>query len=352
MWTFEELQRVNSPDHGQRDSILTFLLGVNAATPELLCGAADRLEELGPPYVCCFAQLPFPICVEAGEYAVKADTETVIMRLEFRLVEATIDDQGRSQLLLEPNGDCDNKTASSPLGTQVIGFIPLWGRRTLYYKNYLACLKADGLRDEVINPALQDGRGYGYKGTVVTSHSFEAELPKKMLDEFPIALRRFISNYSVLALDDIPVPNFLYGYFVMTAPGRIAYGRPPVPLTRGLLRTHTSILPVERAKIVEALKTSIREIDRFILQLQAMKRVANSGEPELAIVGAVSALEWYANRFVEPPRDRYKTSHPLRTALKMAPLSQLSEALKSKLLAAVDLRNTLVHGTPPPRGKA
>jgi len=46
----------------------------------------------------------------------------------------------------------------------------------------------------------------------VTSHSFEAELPKKMLDEFPIALRRFISNYSVLALDDIPVPNFLYGY--------------------------------------------------------------------------------------------------------------------------------------------
>jgi hypothetical protein len=173
-----------------------------------------------------------------------------------------------------------------------------------------------------------------------------------MLDEFPIALRRFISNYSVLALDDIPVPNFLYGYFVMTAPGRIAYGRPPVPLTRGLLRTHTSILPVERAKIVEALKTSIREIDRFILQLQAMKRVANSGEPELAIVGAVSALEWYANRFVEPPRDRYKTSHPLRTALKMAPLSQLSEALKSKLLAAVDLRNTLVHGTPPARGKA
>jgi hypothetical protein len=209
----------------------------------------------------------------------------------------------------------------------------------LYYKNYLACLKADGLRDEVINPALQDGRGYGYKGTVVTSHSFEAELPKKMLDEFPIALRRFI-------------PNFLYGYFVMTAPGRIAYGRPPVPLTRGLLRTHTSILPVERAKIVEALKTSIREIDRFILQLQAMKRVANSGEPELAIVGAVSALEWYANRFVEPPRDRYKTSHPLRTALKMAPLSQLTEALKSKLLAAVDLRNTLVHGTPPARGKA
>ena len=116
MWTFEELQRVNSPDHGQRDSILTFLLGVNAATPELLCGAADRLEELGPPYVCCFAQLPFPICVEAGEYAVKADTETG--RSDDRRSRQKSTSSGakrrlRQQNRFEPVGDPSNWVYSS-----------------------------------------------------------------------------------------------------------------------------------------------------------------------------------------------------------------------------------------------
>jgi len=86
------------------------------------------------------------------------------MRLEFRLVEATIDDQGRSQLLLEPNGRLRQQTASSPLGTQVKLGLFLYGADELCTTKIIwRCLKADGLRDEVINPALQDGRGYGYK---------------------------------------------------------------------------------------------------------------------------------------------------------------------------------------------
>jgi hypothetical protein len=121
------------------------------------------------------------------------------------------------------------------------------------------CLKSDGLRSEVINPALHHGRGYGYKGTVVTSHSFEAELPRKMLDEFPRALRRFLSNYAVLALEDIRIPHSLYGYFVMTAPGRVVYKDLPITLTRGLLKTHRHRHPIESKRITEALKVGFRE---------------------------------------------------------------------------------------------
>jgi hypothetical protein len=237
------------------------------------------------------------------------------------------------------------------LGTQVLGYIPLWGRRTAYYKNYIACLHADGLRSQIINPAIQDGRGYGYKETVVTSQSFESEIPKKMLDEFPISLRRFLLNYAVLALEDVPLRPQLYGYFVMAAPGRIVYKDPPIPLARGMLKVHELRAPLDRTKVLDALKISYRESDRFVHQLQAMKRVASAGEPELAIVGTVSAVEWFANTFVPPSKHRYKGSHSLRVALKLLPLSGLPEDLKAELLAIADLRNSLVHGKPPDRGE-
>src|SRR5262249_9384045 len=142
------------------------------------------------------------------------------------------------------------------------------------------------------------------------------------------------------------------GYFVMTAPGRLAYKEPPVPLTRGLLKVHTLKPPLDRTRIVDALKIGIREKDRFINQLQSMKRVARDGEPELAVLGVVSPLEWYANSFVLPPTERYKTSHSLRRALDLPPLSHLSQDLKTKLVAIADLRNGLVHGTPPARDAA
>src|SRR5664280_1577506 len=62
---------------------------MNAATPELLCYAADQLEQYGPPYVCCFAQLSFPIFSGPGKYPVKADTEKVMMDLEFQPAQLT-----------------------------------------------------------------------------------------------------------------------------------------------------------------------------------------------------------------------------------------------------------------------
>ena len=101
---------------------------------------------------------------------------------------------------------------------------------------------------------------------------------------------------------------------------------------------------------MDALKISYQENDRFIHQMQAMKRLASSGEPELAIVGTVSAIEWFATRFVVPPKDRCKDSHSLRNALKLSPLSNLPDILKAELVSVADLRNSLVHGQPPERG--
>ena len=90
MWTFEEIQRMNPPGVGQRNSILSFILGLNAAGPALLCEAANALDQLGPPYVCCFAQLPFPVFVESADYPVKADTQGLVMHLRFSVAEASL----------------------------------------------------------------------------------------------------------------------------------------------------------------------------------------------------------------------------------------------------------------------
>lgn len=153
-----------------------------------------------------------------------------------------------------------------------------------------------------------------------------------MLDEFPIALRRFLINYSLLALEEVPLRPVLYGYFVMAAPGRVVYKEPPIPITKGMLSLHRYFPLLGRSKVMDALKISDRENDRFIHQLQAMKRVASSGEPELAIVGTASAIEWFANRFVVPPKDRYKDSHSLRNALKLPPLSNLPDVFEGRTL--------------------
>jgi len=40
----------------------------------------------------------------------------------------------------------DEKHVERCVGARVIGFIPLWGRRTAYYKKYIACLHSDDLR--------------------------------------------------------------------------------------------------------------------------------------------------------------------------------------------------------------
>lgn len=128
MWTFHEIQRLNPPGPGQKDSILSLILRLNAATPDLLCQAAEELDELGPPYICCFAQLPFPVFVESADYPVKADTKDVVMRLRLSLVEANVDAHG---LDLKPLPSEAATTTATSYVTQILGFIPLWATHYL-----------------------------------------------------------------------------------------------------------------------------------------------------------------------------------------------------------------------------
>jgi len=91
-----------------------------------------------------------------------------------------------------------------------------------------------------------------------------------------------------------------------------------VPLTRGLLRTHTSICPLS-GKDRRGTQDQHPRDRPFIVQLQAMKRVANSGEPELAIVEAPSVgFDGTPNRLSNLP-ETVQDLPSTRTALRWRP---------------------------------
>jgi hypothetical protein len=47
MWTFDDIEKINPPESGQKASILSHLLKIGSTWPKLLCDTADELDELG-----------------------------------------------------------------------------------------------------------------------------------------------------------------------------------------------------------------------------------------------------------------------------------------------------------------
>lgn len=85
-----------------------------------------------------------------------------------------------------------------------------------------------------------------------------------------------------------------------------------------------------------------------VSQILAMHRLAKQGEPKLAIVGCVTAIEWFMNSFV---KQEEKWSLSIKECLKKTPFSFLPDDLKRHLRAIAEIRNAIVHGEPSQRGE-
>jgi hypothetical protein len=347
MWHFDDILRRNPPGRGQRASILTRLLQVRAATEQLLCDSSREMESRTQACVCGFAQLPFPLMLESSEYVLRGTTKSVFVHLDFQLFTLEIDGSSESRLEYLPRGEHFVADQAS-IGTQVRAFIPLWGRREVYYAGYIDCLTDEGLEERVISTAAWDPvhAPPAYRGKVVTAHAFESELASRIALEVRYVLRKFLINYSVVSLEDLPELKRFYGCFLLAAPGRIAYGNPPEPVLSGMMNRHLVDRPVEKARIDQGLQFPLREIDQYMHQLLAMHKLAKQGEPELAVVGCVTAIEWFMNAFLQP---RPAKSLSMRECLKMTPLSVLPDPLRDRLRRVAEYRNSIVHGGPPTR---
>src|SRR5215218_5781434 len=92
MWKDEDIERINPAGRGQKGSVLQYLLRIGATWPQLLTETADDLKKLDSPWVCCFAQLPYPIKVEAGNYNVQGQSSNSVIDLDFKLFDLQLDE--------------------------------------------------------------------------------------------------------------------------------------------------------------------------------------------------------------------------------------------------------------------
>ncbi|OGT97021.1 MAG: hypothetical protein A2298_03425 [Gammaproteobacteria bacterium RIFOXYB2_FULL_38_6] len=350
MWTFDEIEEMNPKSDGQKKSALMHLKEIGAYWPDLLCETATQLEELGPPFIYCFTQLPYPINVEKGNYTLPGKTEGVRVDLSFRLFKFNFNDSGKIFVgdLKEEN---ENPAERVVVGTQVIGLIKLWSGKNKYYNNYLECVTYSGLKEQIINKPNSNWSVTGgwHQRPLKSAKAFENEISKRLLTELYSALQFFIPTYSIVSHDETKLGQWLYNYFCMTAPGRISLGDIPKPIFKSFCKHYTIANNrfVSHSKLCEALKFGMREISKFERQLLAMDRLVRDGEPELALIGTISAIEWFMGAFVAREN---KWQPSLRDCLKIEPYkSNLEEDLKNDLREAALLRNSIVHGAPPSR---
>ena len=343
MWTLEEIENRNS-DLPRR---VRTLLNTGAADEEMLCDGADLLDDLSQSHhVLAYAKLPFPIHVKPGQrFAIAVRTGHSIS-LQFSHFRVTCTDE--NTLAFSKLEATLGQTAVG-VGSQVRGVIRMWGQHSYYFDNYLSCMSNSGLISTNLNPELfgQRRAPVGWAGTLVHSEEFEQRLLVAATAALKFGLMRFLEAYSIAYFDGSVLPPSLPSSFVMTAPGRVRYVEPltspaPLMLRRDYFGKHASPRRIEKG-----LQYSRRSFDRYIKHLISMRELAASGEPALAIVGAITCIEWFLRQLLVNPVS-VDDDHPpgirecLRSPLKIA----LPGRLRERLLQTLVDRNNATHGDP------
>jgi hypothetical protein len=355
MWTIDRIAKRNS-DQPRR---LDVLLQTQSASEEMLCEVAEFLEDGFGPQVCCFAQLPFPLAIPVSErFDVPTGRWGGNISLSFRRLSAEFSND--FQLILKEVSPIFNIRGKG-MATQVLGYCTLWGRFNRDYNKYLLSQSDNGLINQPLNASLFDRRrapaGYGDVseriGEMRTSIFYELEASRSIAHMFMRALNIWIENYRIVALDDLALPDTVPGFFMMLAPGRIRFLRPPISLAPFLLQEDTLPACVDSGAVKRAMRFGRRRLDRYLHQVLAMERVTREGEPELAAGGYITAIEWYMNSFVAPP-ERFvgerKWSLRIGDCLKEKSFRDcLSDELKERLRRIAKWRNDIIHGPPPLR---
>jgi hypothetical protein len=351
MWTEEEIASRNH----EQPQILKAVLASGCATLDLLSLASEELDALGPPHIGCFAMLPFPLAVSPkDEFSIPTGRDGAVAKFRFNHFTATTNaDHGiqYQPCTLDYEAECRG------IGTQVVGYITLWGRHLRYYPHYLSCLSGNGLEKRNLNKSLWDKKRapVGFEGYAINSHRYEDELNAAIVPAFAFALSVFIDNYNVSALFNFSCPKPLPGVFTMLAPGRVSYCHRPQTPFASMLQTCSITRPANTEMLSAALRFGRRQFDRYQYQLLAMQRLARDGEVELAVVGCVTAIEWFLNSLlVDSSAALGSSARKPRTlsineCLKKPLKAHLSLELQERLRSAANFRNSLVHGKPPSR---
>jgi hypothetical protein len=353
MWTEEEITSRNS----DQPRILNALLSSGCVTHEFLCEVAEELDGLPEPHVGCFGMLPFPLAVSSNDsFSVPTGRDGATATFRFEHFIATFDAGNRIRYeTYHPT--LDFEINGSGIGTQVICHITPWGRHIRNYSHYLACVGDHGLEGRSLISKSLWGRKRaptGVDGHAMDSSRYEDELNGAIVLAFAYALSVFLDNYNVAALYNFTCPMPIPGVFTMPAPGRVSYRNPPIPPAASMFQCWLIKEIADASTLRAALKFGRRQFDRYQHQLLAMQSLSRDGEPELAVIGSVTAIEWFLNTLVDqnaPLPKWYDRNHrpSINRCLELPLNIVLSTELVGRLRVAADYRNKLAHGTSPSR---
>jgi hypothetical protein len=324
-------------------------------THDFLCSVAEEQDSLPNANVACFGMLPFPLAVRTGEsFSTPAGRDGATATFHFEHFRATVDPTNLvayQPYIYGPNSEYG-------VGTRVFCFITLWGRHLFYYPHYLSCLGDNGLELRSLNKSLWGKKRapVGYDGEAMSSHRYEDELNRAIVLAFASSFNIFLDNYNVIALQSLSAPKTIPGVFTMLAPGRVSFRRQPVSPASLMFEQRTLIEQVDSSALIAALKFGRRQFDRYQHQLLSMQSLARHGEPELAVIGSVTAIEWFLNTIIVPasiPSRWVGKQHTFSIRevfeIPLALKVNLSSELIARLRSAGKERNGIVHGKPPQR---
>lgn len=358
MWCIEDLEELNSTVRDERSaSFLLHVLKIGAASETLLCQVADKLEQLEQPSIALFAQLPFAIDSEI-EIETPGTRKSLVLSLSLQRKELDIDLYGNVKVREEEHS---NETETFSI-TQVVGILPLWGSRLRIHEKYQDQIYRRDSASQVIG-SVENWMSLPEAGfqlpkrrhAPLTTYAFETEITRRCREELLAATNNVLNACSLANLVEIEKIDKLYGYFAMACPGRLSSASSPIPIVSGICsRNSNTIFKNEKTRdIATFLNKSNYRDNRFVSQIMAMHRLLEQGEPELALVGALSAIEWHLNEVFPEMIERFKSGRMSRASivkfLKSKKLDMLSDSEKGMLFKYVDTRNELVHGAPPTR---
>lgn len=358
-WSLDDIATLNPAGPRQNKGFLQTLIEFAATSENQLTKYSAELNSRDGPFVVAFGQLPYDLGLGSIEFEAPSGRTNTSVELSVQPTTLSIDPFGRPETESLSTASQNEVTI-----TQLAGIIRLSEKRARVHPLYKSRLNNLELLDAPLGSHMVEHwmrlpevslAEPSRRKRPLTGLDFQRDVASRMRDHLRFATGALLSAYGVAALIDMRGRDFLYGYHTMIAPGRLAGSGAPVPILNGLVKSVA--MPGVRCKTVVDIQNTIQNAMRadnpFLLRLQALHSLYLNGEPELALIGVCTTLEWFLNKsfpdLTYKRKDGQIRTGNLRSYLGSKHAETLTDAAKSKLLDVIDWRNDVTHGEPPSR---
>lgn len=361
-WDLEDIKALNEPELANATSFLERLLDFGATSADQLIEAASFLESTKAPTVLSFGQLPFDLGLGHATFQVPGDRKDFYFALTVAPLRLHVDAIGKVRRLQNEEAPVVGRVVRA---TQLRGVIQLGEKRARVHPLYVSRLEhprrlAEPLGRHKVENWMQVPEAKlaepSRRAPPLTGFTFQRDVAMRAKQHLVFGTKSLLRSFGVSSLIDLRESSWVYGCHTMIAPGRMAMAGTFWSVLSGLVREQCvgPPIPAPPQNTRDFLADSLRSDDPFVQRLQALNALLAAGEPELAIVGCVTALEWFVNerfpQLIRVTKDGERRTAQLVVILKSEVAKLLDARTRQQLMQLSDRRNIFAHG-PPPTGK-